>query len=134
MGMRADDDILSANERYYQAFEAGDFPAMSNLWAEDGVSCIHPGWPVLVGRQAILESYRAILSNPSQDPIIHHSDTVIASGTDGRVFCVELVGEGALAATNWFRLVNGVWRMVHHQASPLATADSFAPDRPSRLN
>lgn len=134
MAMSAADDILNANDRYYRAFEAGDYAAMSDLWAEDGVSCIHPGWPVLIGRQAILDSYRAILSNPNQEPVIRHSDTALVSDMDGRVFCVEIVGDGALAATNWFRRVSGIWRMVHHQASPLATAESLAPAQSSRLN
>ena len=42
----------------------------------------------------------------------------------------------ALAVTNWFRRVDGTWRMIHHQASPISTLmveeDSDVP--PGRLN
>src|SRR5712675_1488203 len=61
--MTDSDAILAANAAYYRAFSTGDFVAMSRIWADDGVSCVHPGWPALVGRAAILESYRDILGN-----------------------------------------------------------------------
>jgi hypothetical protein len=42
----------------------------------------------------------------------------------------------ALAATNWFRRVRGVWRMIHHQASPIAVTTGEIVSKPSaqRLN
>lgn len=127
--------ILAANASYYTAFMAGDFTTMSGIWADDDVSCVHPGWPVLIGRQPILESYANILRNPSQERIEHRNDTALISGNDGRVFCVEIVGGMALAVTNWFRQVDGAWRLIHHQASPISP---MAPDPdmppPSRLN
>jgi hypothetical protein len=36
------------------------------------------------------------------------------------VLCVETVGEATLVATNLFKRVEGEWRLVHHQASPIA--------------
>ncbi len=117
--------VLTANAAFYNAFDNADIAAMSAIWADDGVSCIHPGWPVLLGRQSVLESYHKILSNPNQERIEHRNEMVLVSQDDGRVFCVELVGGMALAATNWFKRVEGTWRLVHHQASPLAT---LAPD------
>jgi ketosteroid isomerase-like protein len=128
------DAILAANAAYYHAFGAGDFAKMSSVWAEEDASCIHPGWPVLIGRQAILESYSNILRNPNQERIEHRNDFAMISGTEGRVFCIEIVGGMALAATNWFRRVDGRWRMIHHQASPLAPLEEASPPPPSRLN
>jgi len=93
---------------------------MSEIWADDDVSCVHPGWPVLIGRQRVLQSYRDILGNPMREPIAHQCEQVLRSGVEARVLCVEIVGELALAATNWFRRINGAWRMIHHQASPIA--------------
>ena len=113
-------DILAANAAYYSAFSAADFGAMTRIWADDDATCIHPGWPALVGRATILESYRQILSNPEQERIEPRNATVIVNGEEARVLCVEFVGGGALAATNLFRLVDGAWRMTHHQASPIA--------------
>lgn len=118
--MTDDDAILAANAAYYQAFVAGDFDRMCGIWAEDEISCIHPGWPVLLGRDAILDSYRSILNNPNQEPIELRNATALITGDDGRVFCIELIGGMALAATNWFRRLDGAWRMIHHQASPIA--------------
>jgi len=59
----------------------------------------------------------------------------MVSGGDGRVFCLEIVGRAALVATNWFRRIDGAWRMVHHQATPLAalTPDDKPPPA-RRLN
>jgi hypothetical protein len=126
--------ILAANAAYYHAFATGDFAKMSGLWAEEDVSCIHPGWPVLVGRQPILESYASILRNPNQERIEHRNHIAMISGDEGRVFCVEIVGGMGLAATNWFRRINGAWRMIHHQASPLATLiEESVPEPSSRV-
>jgi hypothetical protein len=129
--------ILAANAAYYTAFVAGDFPKMSGIWADEEVSCVHPGWPVLIGRKPILESYANILRNPNQERIEHHNDTALISGNDGRVFCVEIVGGMALAVTNWFRRIDGAWRMIHHQASPISAMmveEGAEEVPPGRLN
>jgi ketosteroid isomerase-like protein len=129
-------EIVAANAAYYRAFTGADFTAMSRIWADDGVSCIHPGWPVLLGRQAILESYRQILRNPDQERIEPRNETVMVAGEEARVFCVEFVGGAALAATNIFRRVDGAWQMTHHQASPIAALVEEVASQPSsrRLN
>jgi hypothetical protein len=127
--------ILAANATYYHAFEASDFVRMSGIWADDDISCIHPGWPVLLGRAAVIESYRNILSHPNQERIEHRHDTAMVSNEDGRVFCVEFVGGMALAVTNWFRKIDGTWRMIHHQASPInPTIEEIRPSSSNRLN
>jgi ketosteroid isomerase-like protein len=136
--MSEQDDILAANAAYYEAFASADFGKMSHIWANDEVTCVHPGWPVLIGRPAILESYRNIFSNPNQDRIEPHNAIAMVRGDEGRVICVELIGGNtlALAATNWFRRVDGAWRMIHHQASPIAAAVGVAAPQPHgrRLN
>jgi ketosteroid isomerase-like protein len=130
-----DDAILAANAAYYRAFSTGDFAAMTHIWGEDGVSCVHPGWPALLGRDDILESYRGILASLNRVRITHQDDTVIVAGDEARVLCVEIVEGAALAATNIYRRVGGAWRMVHHQASPIAViAETDEPPPPQRLN
>jgi ketosteroid isomerase-like protein len=128
--------ILAANGAYYRAFTGADFTAMSRIWADDNVSCIHPGWPVLIGREAILESYREILRNPNQERIDLRNETVLTAGDEARVICVEFVGGAALAATNLFKRIDGEWRMTHHQASPIAALVEEAVSQPPsrRLN
>jgi len=128
--------ILAANAAYYRAFVTADFAAMSRLWADDKVSCVHPGWPALLGRQPILESYRQIFGNPNQERIDPRNETVMVSGSEARVLCVEFVSGAALAVTNSFQRVDGAWRMTHHQASPIAALVEEPIARPSsqRLN
>lgn len=135
--MSDSDAILAANAAYYRAFSTGDVAAMGRIWADDGVSCVHPGWTPLIGRAAVIESYRNILTSPNRVRIAHREDTAIVIGDEGRVVCIEIVEETALlAATNFFRHIGGAWRMVHHQASPIAVAvdESEPPPRGQRLN
>jgi hypothetical protein len=84
----------------------------------------------------VLESYRNILGNADRERLAYRDEQVIVSGDEGRVLCVEIVnGAGvALAATNLFRLIDSAWRMVHHQASPIATRVVQATPPSQRLN
>jgi ketosteroid isomerase-like protein len=122
---RSEDEaaILVANAAFYRAFSKGDYAAMSALWAERAhVACFHPTAPAILGRDAVLESWRQILRNaPSFDmrcdrPVVH------LAGGAAFVTCYEGNGEhpAHLAATNVFVLEDGSWRMVHHHAGPLA--------------
>lgn len=115
-----EDALLAANAAYYRAFAARDLAAMEAIWADDGVSCVHPGWTALLGRAAVIGSYRDIFRNPSQEKVTAREERALLGDGDGRVFCVEQVGGALLLATNWFRLVGGGWRLLHHQASPIA--------------
>lgn len=116
-----EDALLVANAAYYRAFAARDLAAMEKLWAEDGVSCVHPGWLALIGRMPVLGSYRDIFRNLAQESVTAREERTLIAGEDGRVFCVEEVGGGLLLATNWFRWLDGEWRLLHHQAIPLAS-------------
>ncbi len=120
VGGMDEDALLAANAAYYRAFAARDLAAMEGIWAEDAVTCVHPGWPALIGRAPVLASYRDIFRNTSQEAVTAREERLLLDGSDGRVFCVEEVGGGLLLATNWFKLVDGRWRLTHHQASPLA--------------
>lgn len=115
-----EDALLAANRAYYRAFAGRDLAAMEAVWVEDGATCVHPGWPALISRAAVIASYRDIFRNPSQEAVTARDERALIEGIDGRVFCVEEVGGGLLLATNWFRLIDGRWRLLHHQASPLA--------------
>ena len=57
--------ILAANTAFYSAFNDHDLEAMAALWSSSPeLTCVHPGWNVLRGREAVIESWRAILGNP----------------------------------------------------------------------
>jgi ketosteroid isomerase-like protein len=124
--------ILAANAAFYAAFATGDFSAMERLWAdEDGISCIHPGWPAITGRATVIGSWRDILQNPDRPQIACAEPQAIVDGDSGRVLCIEIVDGTALAASNHFRRVGGDWRLVHHQASPIAQIVEQAEEPPS---
>lgn len=48
---------------------AGDFDRMSAVWADgqyaEAVSCVHPGWTMLRGRESVLRSWALIMANTS---------------------------------------------------------------------
>lgn len=130
--MTEDDALRAANAAYYRAFAHRDAAAMARLWAQHGVSCVHPGWPPIFGREAVLASYREIFRNPLQEAIEVRAETLIRDADDGRIVCFEKVGEGLLVATNWFRRVDSEWRLAHHQASPLASGPAEADTASTR--
>jgi len=110
--------VLFANDAFYLSFAAGDSDGMEALWAETApVSCIHPGWEALSGRQAVLDSWRSIMAAGAPS-IRCRSPEVQLYGDFANVLCYEEVEGGFLIATNAFVREGGTWRMVHHQAGP----------------
>ena len=89
------DAILAANAAYYRAFSTGDVAAMSRIWADEGVSCVHPGWTPLIGRAAVVDSYRNILASPSRVRIAHREDTAIVGPRGPRALHRDRRGNGA---------------------------------------
>jgi hypothetical protein len=130
--------ILAANAAFYAAISTADIEAMARAWADaDDISCIHPGWPVIVGRVAVIGSWRDILESPARPRITCHDPYPIVTGGTARILCVELVDGAPLAASNHFSLIGGQWRLVHHQASPIASIPDQAKDpstTPSRIH
>ena len=125
--------VLFANEAFYLAFNGQDMPAMTDIWARTApVSCIHPGWPPLFGREEVLESWDGILSGDTPPAVSCHGARALVYGETATVLCYERLPEGYLAATNVFVREKGVWKMVHHQAGPThgAPAVEQATDLP----
>lgn len=117
-----EDAVLAANDRFYYAFNQKDATLMDATWArEHGVTCVHPGWNVLEGRDDVLESWNRILANPNQPRIVSGGATVTLFGEIAVVVCRELVSGSPLIATNLFVLEDGEWRLLHHQSSPVYT-------------
>jgi len=129
--------VLRANATFYRAFTRGDFPVMSALWAQHApVTCFHPGSTLIRGRQNVLSAWRQIIAEPAPFEMRCDHATVQLYGSTALVTCYEGNGEQAahLAATNVFVLESGEWRMVHHQAGPLARPLSAATLAASSLN
>ena len=114
-------DILGANERFYQAFAGRDVDGMDLIWARSvEVACVHPGWNAIAGRDKVMDSWRSILANPSAPEIRCLMPTVFQYGDFAFVTCYEALDQGFLVATNIFVREDGGWKLVHHQASPTA--------------
>lgn len=121
---------LAANEAFYQAIAARDLAAMAALWVERAPAvCIHPGWPPLVGRDHVLESWQNILSARTAPRIRCAEPRALAYGPAVLVVCRELVSGAGLSAANLFVAEDGAWRLAHHQASLLATEETPARNR-----
>ena len=65
--MTAEDPVNDVNRRFYEAFESLDFKRMEGIWLrEDYIKCVHPGWALLSGWDAVMESWRRIFENTQQ--------------------------------------------------------------------
>ena len=118
--------VLAANEAFYAAINARNRDAMAALWSgAQPVYCVHPGWNVLSGRDAVLESWYAIMANPDQARVLSGAEQVHVLGDVAYVVCRELVDGAPLAATNVFALEEGRWVLVHHHASAIVLLPSF---------
>lgn len=114
------DAVLSANLDFYRAFNDRDSKAMDGLWAKAvPVTCIHPGWTAIAGRDQVVQSWRAILANPEAPHVMVHDDCAFLYGDLAIVQCEEELDAGYLAATNMFIREAGAWKMIHHQASQI---------------
>jgi ketosteroid isomerase-like protein len=120
------DTVTSANAAFYRAFEALDLGAMEQLWAHgDHVKCVHPGWPMLNGWQAVRASWEAIFANTHEMRFTLTDVQVVPAADLAWVTCTEnilsesegRVGVTSILATNVFERGPGGWRMVHHHAS-----------------
>lgn len=127
--------VLAANARFYRAFSDGDLASMNALWAENApVACLHPGQPLLLGRDAVLRAWRDILEHQPGIELSGQEPSVQLFGDTAIVYCYEAASDqpAHLAATNVFVLEGPAWRMVHHHAGPLAEPRS--PRRANDLN
>jgi len=115
-------DVIAANQAFYDAFANGDMQAMAAIWAAAApVACIHPGAPLLTGRETVVESWSAILEAASRPEIECLQPQAHLLGDAAFVTCYERLGGAAgatLLATNVFVLEDGHWRLTHHHASP----------------
>jgi len=126
--------VLSANRAFYRAFAARDLAALTQLWASGvPVACIHPGWDALRDRDAILKSWRDILSNPVSPAITCRNETAHVLGDVAYVLCHEVIDDAYLVATNLFVREHGQWKMAHHQSGPLANPPEQAEKPPQTL-
>jgi ketosteroid isomerase-like protein len=119
--------VKEANLGFYRAFESLDADRMADIWAHDAdAKCIHPGWPLLRGWDAIFGSWGRIFDTTTMMQFIITDADVSLEGHWAWVTCTENltsvvdggVRQGVVQATNIYRKQQGRWLLVHHQGSP----------------
>ena len=97
------------------------------VWADSAtICCIHPLGGVLLGHDKVRASWAEIFSAPVPRKLEIERLQVIQLGDVAIHVVLETVVLPAnypcvmpIAAANTFRLLNGVWKMVIHHASPI---------------
>ena len=116
------DALLDANQTFYDAFEARDLDAMSDLWEHsDRTVCTHPGWSTLRGWAAIVASFTALFRNNQSLQFLLTEARASVQGEMGWVTVDEnLLGDQGgttVAAINLFVRDEAGWRLVVHHGS-----------------
>jgi ketosteroid isomerase-like protein len=121
------DGVLAANAAFYRAFADADLPTLDRIVARrHAVAVIHPGWPVVIGREAVMETWQMIFTEGPQ-PVRPVSPEVLALGDAALVIVYEKAGDVYLAASNLFVREDDEWRLACHQAGPISAP---RPDMP----
>ena len=118
----AADAVLGQHRAFYEAFEARDLDAMSDLWEHaDRVSCTHPGWSTMHGWAAVAASWVALFQGPQRLQFILTDERVEVVGALAWVTVDENILEDdsgeTVASLNVFARVGDRWRMVAHHGS-----------------
>lgn len=133
--MTPDDErssVEEANAHFYRVLESLDLGRMDEVWShDDHVRCVHPGWRLLSGWEAVRHSWEVIFKN-SQEMRFSITDVHAHVGGDlGWVTCTENILSEArgnisvtsVLATNIFERVGGEWLLIHHHASHILAGD-----------
>jgi ketosteroid isomerase-like protein len=121
-------DVLAANQAFYQAFERLDINALGLVWSKDPkVTCIHPGRTVLRGWDQIRFSWDQIFRNTKQLEVAADIITTEVQGNLGYVILMEnlvqVVPERRMEVqamvTNVFEYDGSNWFLVHRHTSPM---------------
>ncbi len=125
------EQVEEANAAMYEAFESADVDRMRALWDDvdpAAVVCVHPGWPMLRGREQVLRSWSAVMAGTEYIQFFLTDVRISVVGDTAVVTCTENVltevteaahGGSAVVATNVLvRRADG-WRVQVHHGSPV---------------
>lgn len=137
MTRRIEDSVREANEMFYEALGSRDIGLMKEVWVRDSKSkCVHPGWPMLYGWEAIEESWKNIFDAGGIADLEVSDVRVQVSGQLAWVICIEKIGHragdeirvGYAQSINVFECTDSSWHLVIHHASPIpAPRGGMAP-------
>ncbi|HVM01536.1 MAG TPA: nuclear transport factor 2 family protein [Acidimicrobiales bacterium] len=133
--MDAVTEVRLANRAFYDAFEARDLDAMSEVWERsDRALCTHPGWATLRGWAAVAGSFFALFqSSQSLQFILTQERVFVQDGVAWVAVDENLLGDqggSTVAAVNVFVRDAGSarWRMVCHHGSVVSSTVSDGPE------
>lgn len=122
--------MLRANRSFYEAFEARDLDAMSDLWEHsDRVTCTHPGWGRLDGWASVSASFYALFGSDEGIQFILTAEKASVAGDTAWVTLDEnILGRDAGATAAGLNLFvrdadDGRWRMVVHHSSQVVASN-----------
>jgi len=127
--------LVEANARFYRVFESQDLARMDQVWSHGpNVKCVHPGWPMLIGWEAVRQSWAAIFENTEEMRFTISDVRAETVGALGWVTCTEnilsdvrgRVAVTSILATNLFTRVEDAWLMIHHHASHVLSSAETA--------
>jgi len=122
----AEAEVIEVNDRFYRAFESLDLTEMESAWAKEPyVGCVHPGWSLFIGWEAVRASWEAIFRNTVEIRFTIRDVQVHVEGTLAWLTCTEdilsetrgNIGVTSALATNIFERRGGRWLMIHHHSS-----------------
>jgi ketosteroid isomerase-like protein len=116
----------AAEDAFYRAFAALDSAAMRRVWsAEQPVTCLHPGGPLLQGLQAVLQSWGEIFAGAQPPRLAWERLSAVETADLAVHVTAEHIQTGnpetgraaRVIATNVFRRESAGWLLIEHHAS-----------------
>lgn len=134
--------VVAANAEFYAAVESADLDRVDAIWIAppfaDSVTCVHPGWPALRGREEVLRSWALIMANTAyiqyfltdvevefagEVAVVNCTENILTSVGQADDAASSALGGGRVVATNVFRRVGVDWRLWLHHSSPVLAGD-----------
>ena len=122
------EEVLKVNQRFYEALGRRDLELMGTVWVKDSrAGCVHPGWIMLQGWEAIRQSWENVFDPRDQLNIRLSNVNVKVRGDVAWVTCIQEliyikrnpIMMNISQSTNIFERHESGWLMVLHHASPI---------------
>lgn len=120
--------IIEVNEVFYQALATRDLKLMESVWKNDSfVGCVHPGWIMFHGWDAIKQSWENVFDPNDQLDIKLLNVNILVKKDIAWLTCIQHLTYihrdpifiNVSQSTNIFEKHDNRWLMVLHHASPI---------------
>ncbi len=132
------EEVLKINEMFYKALGTRNLELMDQAWVKDSrAGCVHPGWIMLSGWEAIRQSWENVFDPNDQLDIRLSNITVEIKGDVAWVTCIQQliyinrdpIGVNVSQSTSIFERHDSGWLMILHHASPIPITGYEIVDR-----